>query len=137
MAATDYDQMSIGDLGRRLANTASALVDAQILLAKQEAREEVREGIRIGIWLGAGAGLLLFAVICLLVALTDATAQLLLGGRHWLAAIIWLVIFAAAGVICLLVGRKRIQAMQPLGRTRTTLKEDLEWARQRLKPQER
>ena len=136
MAATDYDQMSIGDLGRRLASTASALVDAQILLAKQEAREEVREGIRIGIWLGAGAGLLLFAVICLLIALTTGTAQAL-GWPIWVMAIIWLVIFAAAGVACLLVGRKRIQAMQPLGRTRTTLKEDLEWARQRLKPQER
>jgi uncharacterized membrane protein YqjE len=133
MAATDYDQLSIRELGRRLADTAKDLANKHVLLAKQEAREDLRIGLQAAIWLGVGAALLLFALICFLVALMAGTAWLI-GGPHrlWLAAIIWLVVFLAIGAGCLFVGRRRLQ-FQPLGRTRGILKEDEEWARQRLK----
>jgi uncharacterized membrane protein YqjE len=137
MAATDYDQLSIPELGRRLADTAKDLANKHVLLAKQEAREDLRIGLQAAIWLGVGAALLLFALICFLVALTAGTARLIawvIGGSDllWLAAIIWLVVFLAIGAGCLFVGRRRLQ-FQPFGRTRGILKEDEEWARQRLK----
>jgi uncharacterized membrane protein YqjE len=135
LAATDYENLNIRELGQRLADTTSDLVEKQVLLAKQEARENLQEAIRAAIWLAAGAVLLLFAVICLLIALTTGTADLF-RWPAWLAGLIWLVIFAAVGAVCLLVGRRRLR-ITPLGHTRATLKEDVEWARQRLKPREK
>jgi hypothetical protein len=147
VAATDYENLSIRELGQRLADTTSDLAEKQVLLAKQEARENLQEAIRAAIWLGAGAGLLLFALICLLIALTSGTAHVIAlvsgtaqaigAAQHtWIAGLIWLVIFGAAGAVCLLVGRRRLR-ITPLGRTRAILKEDVEWARQRLKLRER
>jgi uncharacterized membrane protein YqjE len=132
VSITDYDQLSINDLGRRLVDTTSDLVHKQIELAKQEAREDLRQNVRAGILLGIGAVLLLFAVICLLIALTAATA-LLLGNRLWLGALIWLLIFAVAGAAFLFFGKQRLQ-LRPLGRARAEAKENVEWVRQRLTP---
>ena len=132
MAATDYDQLSMGDLGRRLTHTVTELVEKQVELAKQEAREDLRQSLRAAIWLGIGAALLLFATICLLVGLIALTAHFTRWGMGW-AALLWLVIFAIAGALCALKGKGHLQT-QPLGRTRTSVKEDLEWAKQRLKP---
>jgi uncharacterized membrane protein YqjE len=134
-AVTDYDQLSLGDLKRRLTYTTSELTRKQIELAKQEGREDLRQTIRAAIWLGIGAALMLFAVVCLLIALTSATSALT-PLPLWGSALIWLVIFAAIGAFCLLHGKGQIQT-RPLGYTRATLKEDLEWVKQRLKPQGR
>ncbi len=138
--ATDYDELSIPDLAHRLKDTVRLLVQKQVELAKQEAREDLRITVRGIILLAVGAALLLFAVVCLLIALTAATALLLanvVGGNPlWLAGLIWLIIFAAGGAICLLLGKRRIRT-RPLSLTRATLQEDVEWARQRLTPPER
>jgi hypothetical protein len=145
VAVTDYDRLSLSDIGHRLSDTARELVEKQILLGKQEAREQLRQAIRAAIWLGVGVALVLFAVVCLLIALTAGTAHILalltgpaarLDWQFWVAALIWLVIFAVVGAICLLVGKGRIPT-QPLGLTRATLKENLEWAKQRLQQPER
>ena len=132
MAATDYDQLSMGDLGRRLTHTVAELVEKQVELAKQEAREDLRQNVRAAIWLGIAAALLLFATVCLLVGLIVLTGHFTRWGPGW-AALLWLVIFAIAGAVCALKGKGQLQT-QPLGRTRTSVKEDLEWAKQRLKP---
>ena len=138
--ATDYDELSFPDLAHRLKDTVRLLVQKQVELAKQEAREDLRITVRGVILLAAGAALLLFAVVCLLIALTAATALLLaslIGGNPlWLAGVIWLVVFATAGAICLLLGKQRIRT-RPLNLTRATLQENVEWARQRLTPPER
>jgi uncharacterized membrane protein YqjE len=134
VAVTDYDQLGIPELVRRLADTTGQLVHKQIELAKQEAREDLRQTIRGVLFIAAGAVLLLFAVVCLLIGLTAATAQLL-GWALWAAALLWLVLFAIVGVVCLLLGKRRIRT-QPLSRTRATLEEEREWVRQRLTPPE-
>ena len=135
MAVTDYDQLSLGDLGQRLGDTLQDLAHKQVLLAKQEANEDLQRAIRAAIWLGVGVVLVLFGVVCLLFALVAATAALS-GLPLWAAALIWLLIFAVIGAICLMVGKGRIP-LRPLSLTRATLKEDLEWARQRLTLRER
>jgi uncharacterized membrane protein YqjE len=134
VSITDYDQLSIPDLARRLADTTSDLVHKQIELAKQEAREDLRQNIRAGIILGVGAVLLLFAVICLLVALVSGTSAAT-GGRLplWGSALIWVLIFAASGAGAVFVGKQRLQ-LRPLGRTRAEVKENVEWVKQRLTP---
>ena len=138
VAVTDYDQLTLGELGRRLAETVQVLAHKQIDLAKQEARENLRQNVRAAIWLAAGAALLLCALVCLLITLTAATASIIGGGIWRLAAAggIWLLIFAAGGVVCLLVGKRRLQT-HPLGLTRTEVKESVEWAKQRLTPPEK
>src|SRR5438067_10215497 len=103
VSITDYDQLSIGELGRRLADTTSELVHKQIELAKQEAREDLRQNVRAAILLGAGAVLLLFAVICLLVALVAGTSALT-GWPVWVSALVWVLVFAVIGAVLLFVG---------------------------------
>ncbi len=132
--ATDYDELSIPDLAHRLKDTVRLLVQKQVELAKQEAREDLHQTIRGLIFIVIGAGPLLFAVICLLIGLTAATAQLL-GWPLWGAALLWLFLFALGGAVSLYLGKQRI-ATNPLRRTRAALKEDVEWARQRLTPPE-
>jgi len=138
--ATDYDELSIPELARRLAETTRLLVQKQVELAKQEARADLQITVRGIIFLVVGAALLLFAVVCLLIALTAATALLLAslfgGNPLWLAGIIWLVLFAAAGGICLWLGKQRIRT-RPLSLTRAALQENVEWAKHRLTPPER
>lgn len=132
MSVTDYDQLSIGELGRRLSDTTSDLVHKQIELAKQEAREDLRQNIRAAILLAVGAVLLLFAVVCLLVALIAGTS-FVTGWHLAICALIWVLIFAVAGAVVLLVGKQRLQ-LRPLGRTRAEVKENVEWVKQRLTP---
>jgi uncharacterized membrane protein YqjE len=132
VSITDYDQLSIPDLARRLADTTSDLVHKQIELAKQEAREDLRQNVRAGIILGVGAVLLLFAVICLLNALVAGTSALF-GWPLFVSALIWFAIFAASGAGAVFVGKQRLQ-LRPLGRTRAEVKENVEWVKQRLTP---
>jgi uncharacterized membrane protein YqjE len=135
VAVTDYEQLSLGELGRRLTETARELVRKEIALAKQEGRENLKQNVRAAIWLAAGAALLLCALICLLIALTAVTASIIGGGVWRLAAAggIWLLIFAVGGAVCLFVGKGRLQT-HPLGLTRAEVKETVEWAKQRLTP---
>jgi len=132
VSITDYDQLSLGELARRLADTTSELVHKQIELAKQEAREDLRQNVRAAIFLAVGVVLLLFAVICLLGALVAGTSALT-RWPLWLCALLWFVIFAVAGVVLLLVGKQRLE-LRPLGRTRAEVKENVEWVKQRLTP---
>ena len=132
MSITDYDQLSIGELARRLADTTSQLVHKQIELAKQEAREDVRKNIRAAMMLGLGAVLLLFAIVCLLGALVAGTSALT-GWPLWVCALLWFVIFAASGAVVLFIGKQRLQ-LRPLGHTRAEVKENVEWVKQRLTP---
>ena len=138
MATSDYEQMSLAELGRRLIDTTSELVERQVALAKQELREDLRSALRGGVLIGAGGVLLLFAVVCLLIALVSGTQQLLAwalwsGWALWLAGLLWFLIFAALGAGCLLLGRQRIP-IPPLRQTRTLVQEELDWAKQRLTP---
>jgi uncharacterized membrane protein YqjE len=135
VAVTDYDQLSLGELGRRLTETVTELVQKEIQLGKQELREDIRQNIRAIIWLAIGGVLLLFAVICLLISITALTGMVLGApvGGHAAGAAIWLVLFAIAGVICLLVGKRQLN-LHPLGTTRSELKETVEWAKLRLTP---
>ncbi|HZU05781.1 MAG TPA: phage holin family protein [Chloroflexota bacterium] len=135
MAATDYEQLGLPELVRRLFDAVSTLVEKQIALAKQEAREDWQHAKRSALWLAVGAGLLLLAAICVPVVLITGTAALL-RWPSWGAALLWLVLFAVLGLLCLFQGRRRFPT-RPFERTRAALQENWEWVKQRLKPQAR
>ncbi len=128
----DYDSLSVGDVSRRLAETIAALVGMHAALAKQEAREDLHRAVRAIIWVAVGVVLAAFAVVCVLIALVAGTAAAL-QRPLWLAALVWIVLLAVPGGVCLYVGQRRFPR-RPLTRTRAEVKESFEWAKRRLIP---
>jgi uncharacterized membrane protein YqjE len=132
VATPNYEAMSLSELGRRLVDNVSALVEKQVALAKQELREDIRSNLRAIVLFVAGGLLLLFAAVCLLVALIHATT-LVVPWPLWGAALLWCGLFALVGAGCLWLGRQRLR-VPPLQRSRAIVREEMEWARQRLTP---
>ncbi|MCC6179939.1 MAG: phage holin family protein [Chloroflexi bacterium] len=136
------DQQSTGQLFRRIVNGLNGLVNRQIQLVKQEIKEDIFEVLKASKTLAIGAGI---AIVGALILLNVAMLMLILGfneignwlvpgiGRFlgWLLAIILLVVvfFVAYRFV-----RRGIQEVKisPVARTRTTLGEDVQWARQLL-----
>jgi uncharacterized membrane protein YqjE len=123
---------SIAELTRRLTDQTKTLVRQEVELAKAELEEK---GKRIG--LGAGmfgaAGLLgyfAFATLtaCLILALATAVAP-------WLAALIVTVAYGAVAGVLALVGKQKVQQATPPipEQTVETVKEDVEWTKQRAR----
>lgn len=117
---------------RRVVENVSLLVDKQVELAKQEAREEARQAAAGG-GMVAGGGLAVYTgLLFLLVTLCLVVDEVVFVGWGWLVALLIAALFLGAGVVLLLLGRSRLR-LRPLGRTRDTLREDLEWARRQLR----
>lgn len=116
----------IGQLGEDLMR----LAHQEIALAKQELRESLRLTISGAILIAVGALLALLAVIMLLVVVVQLVAA------HALAAGVLALVFGGAAVGLLLVGKARLRVGPPeraLPQTMASLKEDMAWAKQRLK----
>ena len=134
MAATHPGQQNepTGDLVRRLIENIQTLVDKQVLLVKQELREDLGQLAGAAKTLGIGVALLLLAGICFFHFLFLAI-DTLLPRWGWLAALLFTVAFAVLGGMLAIKGKNKVK-VQPLVRTRETLKEDAEWAKHRLTP---
>ena len=120
------------DLVRRLIDNVQTLLDKQIELAKQELREDLRQLLGAAKSLGIGAALLLLAGICFFNFLFLAI-DTLLPRWGWVAALVVTLLFAIVGGLLANKGKDQVK-VQPLARTRETLKEDAEWAKHRLTP---
>lgn len=118
---------------RRLVNDVDGLIDRQVELARQEVTDNVRQVTRGGRVLAAGVVLLLGACVSLVVLVVALLGLFL---ALWLAALVALLFFALAGGVVTLVGWRRV-SIRPLAETRAALREDVEWARQQLRPGER
>ena len=125
--------LSTGELVRRLMNNVSALINREVDLAKQEARSDVRQAIGGGITLALGLLLLYTALAALIVAAILAIAPTMTPVS---AALIIALVFAVLGAIIALIGWNQVK-VQPLERTRETLREDVEWARSQTRPRGR
>jgi hypothetical protein len=122
---------STAELIQRVFEDAQHLIDKQVELAKQELREDLQQVTGGAKTLGIGGGLLLIAAICFFNFLFLAIDRFLPGAWGWLVALIICLGCGIAGVM-LLLKAKREMKVEPLARTRDTLKEDAEWARHRL-----
>jgi hypothetical protein len=119
---------STGELVGRLAGEAKELVKKEIDLAKSELRTELKSELKMAAGLlGAGvAALVMFQL--LLAALVLALAEAM---PPWAAALVAAGGFLVLGLVAGAIGW-RYRVRNPLSKTRKTLKEDAQWAQQRL-----
>jgi hypothetical protein len=112
----------------RLIETVSLLVTKEIELARAEIKADLKAEIATVALLVAAGVVAVFAVNMLLVAVVFALAGWLAG---WLAALALAALLLAIGGVLALVGWTR-RVSVPLAVTRRTVKEDVEWAKDRL-----
>ena len=134
------ERQSIGQLLRRIINGFNGVVDRQVQLVKQEIKENVLEGLQAGKTLAIGAGI---AIVGALILLNVVVMAIVLGlnwiSNRWLFGpwLGWVVILIVLGAMFYMAFRIVMRGLReirisPLDRTRTTLKEDVRWARQLL-----
>ncbi len=120
--------LSTRQLLARLLETVSLLVTKEVELARAELKADVRAELDMVKLLVAAGIVALFGVNMLLVAGVFALAIWMPG---WLAALAVAVLLLAIGGVLALVGwQRRVSA--PLAVTRKTVKEDVQWAKERL-----
>jgi uncharacterized membrane protein YqjE len=129
---SDPRQESTGELVRRAVRDVQDLIDRQVELVKLELREDVQHVMGAGKTLGVGLGLLLVAGICFF-HLLFLGIDTLFPRWGWLAALICTLVFALVGYVLTKRGREQVK-LQPLSRTRETLKEDAVWIKHPLTP---
>ncbi len=121
---------SIAELTRRLSDQTKTLVQQEMELAKAELSEKgKRAGIGAGMFGGAGLfGFFAFATLTafLILALAEAVDA-------WLAALIVTLVYGAIAGVLALSGKKKVQQATPAMPEQTveTVKEDIEWTKQR------
>jgi uncharacterized membrane protein YqjE len=120
-------EMSLGELFSEMTSEVSTLFRKEIELAKVEAREEVGRSKQAAIMFGI-AGV---AALLALAMLSTALAWWLDEAMHPAVAFAIVgALWVLAAAITVSIGRKRIQEMQGLPKTKQTIKEDVEWAKQ-------
>lgn len=120
----------VGDLVKQLTEQTRTLARQEIELAKAELTAKGKKaGIGAGMFGGAGLfGCFAFAVLtaCLVLALATAVAP-------WLAALIVGALYAAIAGALALGGKQKVQEATPPVPEQTveTVKEDVQWTKQR------
>jgi len=126
-----YDRPT-GELLRELSQQTTDLVRQEIDLAKAEiAAKGKRAGLGAGMFGGAGVlGLLAFAALttAIIAGLDQAMAL-------WLAALIVAVVYGAVAAVLALRGKQQVQEVgAPVPeQTRDSVKEDVQWAKTRMR----
>lgn len=125
MAKHNYDD-STAELAHDIVASAQQLVHLEISLAKQEVKElAVTNAVAAGAFAGAG----LLGMLAVLVALPVLIVVLV--PAHWIAALVWLVVYLVIAAALALFGRSRLRLQAPQ-RTINTLKETKSWALRQL-----
>jgi uncharacterized membrane protein YqjE len=127
-APTGGDERSLGDLLGDIANNMTTLVKDELELAKTEAKQEAAKA-------GKGAGLLGGAGVIGHLALLFLSLTVMFLLDTWmhtaLAALIVTVVWAVVAAVLASRGRKELKQLNPkLETTQTTIKEDVQWAKQ-------
>ena len=122
---------SIAGAVSELAGDTARLVQLEIELAQQELKALLwRNIIAIGL-LAAGGILAFLGLIFVFDTIVEAVPI-----RHWISALILAVVFIIVAVVLALVGRSRLKFAPPEA-TIQTIKDDLEWVKQQIRPETR
>jgi hypothetical protein len=122
---------SIAGAVSELAGDTARLVQLEIELAQQELKALLwRNIIAIGL-LAAGGILAFLGLIFIFDTIVEAVPI-----RHWISALILAVVFIIVAVVLALVGRSRLKFAPPEA-TIQTIKDDLEWVKQQIRPETR
>ena len=118
---------SLGELFGDMTTNLSTLFRQEIMLAKVEAKQEASRAGRGAAMLG-GAGLagwlaLLFLSLGLAWLLDQAINTAL---AFAIVGVLW----ATGALVLAKIGQQRLKTVEPLPETITTLKEDVQWAKQ-------
>jgi uncharacterized membrane protein YqjE len=125
----DVEGRSVGDLLGEVTGDLSKLMRQEVALAKVELKEEAAKAGRAGGLLG-GAGavgylVLVFLSLALMFALDNAM------GIGW-AALLTAVLLGIVAAVLFVIGRNRFKQVNPKPeQTVETLKEDVQWAKNR------
>jgi membrane protein len=125
-------EKSLSDLTRQLSEQTTALVRAEVELAKAELREKGKAaGLGAGMFGGAGA-LGLYALGALTACLILALATFL---DAWLAALVVAAGYGAIAGILALTGKKKVEEGTPPlpEQAIESTKEDVQWTKQRAR----
>jgi Putative Actinobacterial Holin-X, holin superfamily III len=123
-------QQPTGELVKQLADDVSTLVRQELELARAEMTAKARRaGIGLG-ELGSGGIVGLFALGALTTCVIAALALVM---PVWAAALIVAVVYGAIAAVLVVIGRRQLDEAGPPvpERTRQTIKEDIEWAKDR------
>ena len=129
---TELHDRPMGELVKQLSDQTTALVRAEVELAKAELSEKGKKaGMGAGMFGGAG----LFGVFGFAALTTAFFAALDLGMVTWLAALIVAVVYFAIAGIAALMGKKKVDQATPLAPQQAidTTKADVELAKARVK----
>jgi uncharacterized membrane protein YqjE len=120
-------ELSIGELVGHIVPEIKTLIQQEVTLAKAELKADLQSEISMAKFMGIGALLAIFGVSMLFVTIAFAFAGTLPG---WEAALIVAgVLLVTAGTMAAIGWAKRVK--KPLDSTQKTIKEDVEWARNR------
>ena len=120
--------LSTRQLLSQLLDTVSLLVTKEVELARAELRADVKAELGMVKLLVAAGVVAIFAVNMLLVAAVFALTAVMPG---WLAALVVTAALVLIAVVLGLIGWQR-RVSTPLAVTRKTVKEDMQWAKERL-----
>lgn len=121
---------SAGEIVEDVLRDVREIVRGEVRLARAEMMEKVRRSGLAGAYLGGAAvvGLLsagCFAAMCI--------ALLALVMPVWLAALVMWVLFMCAAGAAFYMGREKLKNIEPVPqRTVQTVKDNLQWAKQRM-----
>jgi uncharacterized membrane protein YqjE len=112
---------------RDIVDNVQDIVRAEMRLAKTEVTEELGRAGAAGILVALGAVMLMF---CMLFALLAVVYALSLVMPTWAAAAIVALVEGVSAAVLVATGVKRFRATRAAPRTRATVKENVEWAKQ-------
>lgn len=126
------DDRSLGQLFGDLSRQLSTLVRQEIDLARTEMTSKATSAGRDVGMIAAGGAAAYAAFLALMVAV--ALMLIELGVAAWLSWLIVAIVVGAGGAFLILRGRQQLQQLDPAPRrTVETLKDDADWAKERLK----
>ena len=128
MAAGDR---SISEVLQDIVRNVREIVRAEVRLAKTEIKEEAVKAKSSSVLLGAGAVSALYSVLFLLFTAVYALSLVV---PNWAGALIVAAALAIVAAVTLTAGVKQFKQIHPTPeRTVETIKENVEWAKQRTK----
>jgi uncharacterized membrane protein YqjE len=125
------ERQSVTDLVRRIVNGLHDTIERQIELAKQELEENLIQVGKASALLIVGGVLLFLTVIFLLVTIIMVLEAIFPRYGGWISSLVITLILGITGAILALRGKDRVM-INPIARTRETLREDLAWAKRPL-----
>jgi Flp pilus assembly protein TadB len=122
---------SLGEIVQDILRDVQEVMRSELRLARAEMTDKAKQAGKAGGLLGVAAVAILMGLACLTAA---AIAALALAMPVWLAALIVGVLLGCIGGAAYAGGRARLRRVKPVPeRTAQTIKDDVEWAKQRTK----